>query len=90
MRLGLALLLGLLLAGAVVWWMDRGERKPSPEGVAPQAARPEGPARPVYRWRDDDGVLQVTDTPPSGRPYEKVDIPAERNIVPMTVPEPEG
>lgn len=89
MRLGLALLLGLLLAGAVVWWMDRGDRRTAPEG-APQAARPEGPARPVYRWRDDDGVLQITDTPPSGRPYEKVDIPAERNIVPMTVPEPEG
>ena len=27
----------------------------------------------LYRWRDEAGVLHVTDQPPAGRKYEKVD-----------------
>ncbi|HEV8693033.1 MAG TPA: DUF4124 domain-containing protein, partial [Lysobacter sp.] len=31
-------------------------------------------ARPVlYRWRDAHGVLQITERPPKGRKYERVD-----------------
>ena len=26
----------------------------------------------LYRWRDANGVLHVTDTPPEGRKYERV------------------
>jgi hypothetical protein len=30
-------------------------------------------ARPVlYRWRDANGVLQLTDEPPQGRKYERI------------------
>ena len=34
---------------------------PDPEGVW------------LYRWRDADGTLQITDTPPKGRSFERID-----------------
>lgn len=94
MRLGWAILIGLLLGGGLVWWSDRQDRRNRAADPTPTAtpARPldAGPARPVYRWRDERGVLQITDTPPRDRPYERVEIPHDRNIVPMTPPEPEN
>ena len=37
----------------------------------------------VYRWKDDRGVVQLTDTPPVDRPYESVRIDPDRNVVPL-------
>ena len=37
----------------------------------------------VYRWKDDQGVVQLTDQPPEGRPYESVRIDPKRNVVPL-------
>ncbi len=28
----------------------------------------------LYRWRDASGALQITDKPPKGRKYERVDV----------------
>jgi hypothetical protein len=40
----------------------------------------------VYRWKDAQGVVQLTDRPPSDRPYEAVRIDPNRNIVPSLSP----
>ncbi len=38
-------------------------------------------ARPsLYRWRDANGVLQITDQPPPNRRYERIDRNADRAI----------
>ncbi len=40
----------------------------------------------VYRWKDRDGVVQLTDQPPIDRPYEPVRVDPKQNIVPTTLP----
>lgn len=40
----------------------------------------------VYRWNDDEGVVQLTDRPPPNRPFETVRIDPKQNIVPTTLP----
>jgi hypothetical protein len=78
MRLGWALLLGLVGGIGLAWWLSR----ESPEAARAKQERAEQAtaanaedARPVlYRWRDDSGALQVSDQPPKGRRYERVDV----------------
>lgn len=36
----------------------------------------------LYRWKDDTGATQITDAPPSGRPYETVRVEPSQNTVP--------
>lgn len=81
MRLAWALVAGALGAAALAWWLARGpSRAPAAEDPTPPAgasADARAPAaRMLYRWRDDDGVVHVTDVPPSGRDYTRVDIEA--------------
>ena len=77
MRLGWAIVAGVLAGGGVAWWTSREapadiERK-QVRAAAARAADAED-ARPVlYRWRDAQGRLQVTEQPPKGRRYERVD-----------------
>jgi hypothetical protein len=90
MRLGWAIVAGALGAGALAWWLTR-EAAPaaSPASAAMPAASAaagappasDGPA--LYRWRDDAGVVQVTDIPPRGRDYTLVDVAAleRRNTI---------
>jgi hypothetical protein len=78
-RLGWAIVLGIVAGAAVVWWLGRGET-----GTSGPASPTAGPARDagrnagavLYRWRDDTGVVQVTDAPPTGRPFETIDVDA--------------
>jgi hypothetical protein len=37
---------------------------------------------PLYQWRDDAGVIHVTDTPPKGRPYEVKRYHPDTNVIP--------
>jgi len=84
MRLGWALLLGLAGGVALAWWLSRD----TPEQAHAKQVRAERAAaadfedsRPVlYRWRDDDGSLHVTDTAPRGRRYERVPIEPDMAI----------
>ena len=70
------LLLALALVAAVAWWNTRD----TPEQARAKQQRAERAtaelaedARPViYRWRDAQGVLQLTDEPPQGRKYERI------------------
>lgn len=76
-RAGWAILGGILLGGALAWWATRDtpEQTRAKQARAERAAAADAEqARPVlYRWRDANGVLQVTDTPPQGRKYERID-----------------
>jgi len=37
---------------------------------------------PLYKWQDASGVWNITDKPPAGRPYEKVVVNPDTNIMP--------
>ena len=69
------LVLAIALGVAAWWWytqeMPRREREraAAAEVAAAQAERADS----LYRWRDDAGVLQITDHPPKGRRYERLD-----------------
>lgn len=70
-----------LLAGAAAWLWYR-----APEHL-PRELRQRNPHSPdyapaVYRWKDDHGRTQLTDTPPADRPYETVRIDPATNVVP--------
>ena len=78
-----ALLVALGAAAAWVWFqrpdllpLEWRRENPHSRDYSPQ----------VYRWRDDAGVTQITDTPPKNRPYETVRIDPDTNIVPSTLP----
>ncbi|MEO6226905.1 MAG: DUF4124 domain-containing protein [Thermomonas sp.] len=68
------LLLAVALGVAAWWWftseMPRREREraKAAEMATVKAER----ANALYRWRDANGNLQVTDTPPKGRKYERI------------------
>lgn len=69
-----ALVLAVVLAVAAWWWLTiemprrAQERAVAARAAAIAAARADS----LYRWRDDAGVLHVTDTPPKGRRYERI------------------
>ncbi|SFV29881.1 MULTISPECIES: DUF4124 domain-containing protein [unclassified Pseudoxanthomonas] len=75
MRAWLAIVAGLAVGGGVAWWLSRDEadgpearREAGRAGAAPVDTRPS-----LYRWRDDAGVLQITEQPPKGRRYERIE-----------------
>ena len=85
----------VLARAAVGWWAfghpgyethEQAEARVEAQEQAVEAAKPK-----LYRWRDGNGVLQLTDTPPKGRKYETVDVDgtaAKLNSVPMSEPAP--
>lgn len=93
MRLGWAIAAGVVGGAALAWWLaPESVRWPWAAGAgqrAGAASTAEGynevDAPALYRWRDDAGNLQLTQVPPQGRPYERVSIPRERNVIPMAV-----
>lgn len=77
MRPGLAIIAGLMLGIGVAWWLARespGDAARRQDRAERAAAANAEDARPVlYRWRDASGALQITETPPEGRRYERID-----------------
>ncbi|HET6396978.1 MAG TPA: DUF4124 domain-containing protein [Pseudoxanthomonas sp.] len=77
MRAAWAVLAGLALGAGLAWWLGRDPApRHSPEAraraEAAAAAQAEDALRPLYRWRDAEGRLHITDAPPRGRPYERI------------------
>jgi Domain of unknown function (DUF4124) len=73
------LLLGAL-GGMVLYWYSSPQAVPSwVRGWLPGLPEYTGP---LYRWYDDRGRMQVTDTPPRGRPYETVTYRSDANVTP--------
>jgi|GEM_PF-308414 len=74
MRLGWALVGGIAIGAALWWWTTRDEREQARAEREHQAAAAAEAARPVlYRWHDANGVLQITEQPPKGRKYVRID-----------------
>ena len=78
MRLGWAIVAGIALGAAAWWWATREEREHARVERERQAAVEAEAARPVlYRWRDANGILQITEKPPhgknAGRKHERVE-----------------
>ena len=98
MRVGWAIVAGLLLGAAIYfagqptaerphWLRAWTETEPDVDSAPPPPGA--GPATPIlYRWRDDAGVVNVSDRPPPDRPHERVEIPLDRNVVPLISAEP--
>lgn len=40
------------------------------------------PAPPMYRWTDAQGVIQLSDKPPAGVPYETLRYHPDTNVIP--------
>lgn len=79
--------LGFVLAavalGVLAWWWFTSEmpRREHERAKAAQAAAAAAErANTLYRWRDANGNLQVTGTPPSGRKYERIDRQPDEGI----------
>jgi hypothetical protein len=78
----------LVLAG--VWWLAGHPGYESPEQrmarVEAQVQAAEAAKPKLYRWRDANGVTQITDRPPKGRKYTVVDMDKHENVnvIPMS------
>jgi hypothetical protein len=71
----IGMLLLAVACGVAAWWwftseMPRRERERAKavKVATVKAAR----ANSLYRWRDANGNLQVTEAPPKGRTYERI------------------
>lgn len=72
----IGMLLVAVALGVAAWWWITSEmprRQIEREKAAQMATVAAEQANTLYRWRDANGTLQVTDTPPSGRKYERID-----------------
>lgn len=90
MRTAWAIVAGIVGAAALAWWLARDPEPAQPPASARAtpavaahgaSAQATGPA--LYRWRDEAGVVQITDIPPKDRDYTLVDVAAleRRNII---------
>lgn len=86
---GFAWLLGIAAIGTAWWfaghpgWESREQQKQQAQ-AANKAATPR-----LYRWKDDHGVTQITQTPPKGRKYTVVNIREDQNVFETAEPAPE-
>jgi uncharacterized protein HemX len=75
---------GLALGIGVAWWLARDTPQQAEakqlraEHAAAAAAADARPA--LYRWHDANGVLQITEQPPKGRKYERIDKTPRKGI----------
>lgn len=80
MRAAWAIVAGVSLGAGLAWWLSREApqrtalKQQRAEDAAAAQARDARPS--IYRWRDAAGVLQITDKPPEGRKFERLDASA--------------
>jgi hypothetical protein len=76
----LATVVALLLAVLAAWWYFAPHTLPA----FVQQKLPESPKAnpPLYEWRDAQGHLHVTDTPPTDRPYKTLRFDPKTNVLP--------
>jgi hypothetical protein len=84
-RAGVLFLVLLAVAAAGgAWWYYAPQSMPGWLAHKIPSSPSLGP--PLYKWRDAQGRLHVTDTPPADRPYETVRYDPNANVVPSTSP----
>jgi len=84
-RAGVVFLVLIALAAAGgAWWYSAPQSMPGWVARTVPSSPSLGP--PLYKWRDAQGRLQVTDKPPADRPYETVRYDPNTNVVPGAAP----
>jgi transposase len=83
-RAGLVFLVLIALAAAGAWWYFAPQTMPGWLARTVPSSPSLGP--PLYKWRDAQGRLHVTDKPPADRPYETVRYDPNTNVVPSAAP----
>lgn len=69
----------VLIAALFAWWYFAPQSMPA----WLSHALPSSPHSPLlYKWRDANGRVHVTDVPPADRPYETVRYDPNTNVVP--------
>ncbi|MFZ1829276.1 MAG: DUF4124 domain-containing protein [Candidatus Competibacteraceae bacterium] len=69
-----------VLGGIILYWYTTPQETPVwIRGWLPGLPEYTGP---LYRWRDGQGQLQVTDKPPRDRLYETVQYRSDANVAP--------
>lgn len=93
MARALTLLIVLAAVAFAVLWFGFPQHLPEGWRARPAVGAAKAPERsggrdnpPLYKWRDDVGVWNITDRPPPDRPYERVVVDPEQNVVPTVVP----
>ncbi len=74
-----------LAAAFAAWWYFAPHTLPAAVREwlpAPRADDGTHAAPPLYRWKDAQGAVHVTDAPPKDRPYETVRYAPDTNVVP--------
>ncbi|HEX6834170.1 MAG TPA: DUF4124 domain-containing protein [Rudaea sp.] len=86
-RAGLVFVVLIAAIGALAaWWYFAPDSLPAMARTALPASPKANPT--LYKWRDDKGRWNVTDTPPTGRPYQTLQYDPRTNVVPSVVPPP--
>jgi hypothetical protein len=78
-----AWIVGAVVIGGVMWWVGGhpGYETPEQKLQRVEALEQSRGGHLVYRWVDERGVTQFTDTPPKDRKFTEVRIPDDRNVV---------
>lgn len=76
----------IAIAAAVGWWYYAPASLPAVVKTVVPASPKANP--PLYKWRDDKGRWNVTDKPPTDRPYETLKYDPNVNVVPNVMPLP--
>jgi hypothetical protein len=83
----IALIVLAIAAGAAAWWYFSPDTLPT---VVKQQLPVSAKSNPtLYRWRDAQGGVHVTDVAPTDRPFETLHYDPKTNVVPTVVP-PKG
>lgn len=76
-------LLALLAAAVAAWWYFAPQTLPvAVRHAAPVSPNAQSASPMLYKWRDARGQLNVTDVPPTDRPYQTVRYDPNTNVVP--------
>ena len=90
MSRGLAWLLGIAVILAAWWFAGHpGWESREQQVKREQESKIEAGVSEVYRWKDDKGVTQITQTPPKGLQYTIIKIRDDQNIIESEAPVPE-
>lgn len=89
MSRGLAWLLGIAMVAAVWWFAGHPGFEPREQKLQRQQISGEAATPKLYRWTDENGVTQITQTPPKGRKYKVIKIREDQNIIESSAPAPE-
>jgi hypothetical protein len=73
----------IALAAAGAWWYLAPQSLPGFVRTHLPASPRANP--PLYKWRDAQGRVHVTDTPPTDRPYQTLRFDPNANVLPQGV-----